>query len=97
MGTITDVQGNINAQKYIQIVNDNLWPVIARHLPENDYIFMDDNAPVHRVNIRKALMTNNNINVKTWPAQSLDLNVIKNIWLRLQQEPLLVSSTPAKS
>lgn len=29
--TLTDVQGNINAQKYLQIIEINIWPVIARH------------------------------------------------------------------
>lgn len=44
--TLTDVQGNINAQKCLQIIENNIWPVIARHFPNNDYIFMNDNAPI---------------------------------------------------
>ena len=49
VGTITAVEGNINAQKYQQILDDNLWPVITQHFTKNDqYIFKDDNAPVHR-------------------------------------------------
>ena len=48
VGTITAVEGNINAQKYQQILDDNLCPVIAQHFPNDQYIFQDDNAPVHR-------------------------------------------------
>ena len=40
--------GNINAAKYIEILEDNLWPIIVRHYTEENYIFQDDNAPVHR-------------------------------------------------
>ena len=48
VGTLAFVAGNINSDKYIEILEDNLWPVIACHFPKNDYIYQDDNAPVHR-------------------------------------------------
>ena len=47
------VEGNINADKYIRSLEDNIWPVIVRHFPENDYLFQDDNAPVHRARSTK--------------------------------------------
>jgi hypothetical protein len=31
VGTITAVNGNINAENYQEILDDNLWPVIVRH------------------------------------------------------------------
>ena len=46
--TVTAVDGNINAIKYQDILEDNLWPFIAQHFPQGGYIFQDDNAPVHR-------------------------------------------------
>ena len=49
VGTLMTVNGNINTAKYIEILEDNLWPVIVRHYPEENYIFEDDNAPIHRV------------------------------------------------
>jgi hypothetical protein len=30
VGTLTKVEGNINADKYISILEDNIWPVISR-------------------------------------------------------------------
>lgn len=33
--TLTYVEGNINAKKYIELLNNNLWPVSARHIPDN--------------------------------------------------------------
>jgi hypothetical protein len=66
VGTLTTV--NVNAAKYIEILKDNLWPVIVRHYPEENYIFQDDNAPVHRARIVQNYKTQNNINGMFWPA-----------------------------
>ena len=46
VGTSACVEGNINAKKYINIIENNLWPEIACDFPE--YTFMDDSAPIHR-------------------------------------------------
>ena len=31
VGTLTPVDGNINTEKYISILDDHLWPVVAHH------------------------------------------------------------------
>jgi transposase len=40
--TFTDVEGNINSRKYIDIIDTHLWPVFARHFPTDEYIFQDE-------------------------------------------------------
>jgi hypothetical protein len=45
-------------------------PVIARHFPEQDCLFQDDNAPRHRANDVKHYKEENHINCLEWPAQS---------------------------
>jgi len=47
VGKITDVEGNITSAKYIDILDNNLWPVVAK-FENNQWIFQDDNAPVHQ-------------------------------------------------
>jgi hypothetical protein len=34
---------DIFPQQYIQILDYNLWPVAAKHFPQNPWIFQDDN------------------------------------------------------
>ena len=46
----------------IDIIDNNSWPVIARHFGNNEYTFMDDDAPVHRANIVKTYKETNQIN-----------------------------------
>jgi Zn/Cd-binding protein ZinT len=44
VGTFVPVDGTINSENYIQILDHNLWPVAAKHFPQNPWIFQDDNA-----------------------------------------------------
>ena len=38
----------MNTDKYLQTLDDNLWPVITKIFPNSDYIFQDDNATCHK-------------------------------------------------
>ena len=85
-GTVTAEDGNINAIKYQDILEDHLWPVIAQHFPQAGYIFQDDNAPVHGTRSTVAFKTQNHIPSLTWPAQPPDLNIIENFWLFIKRK-----------
>ena len=47
---------------------------------------MDDNAPFHRGHTVKNDKDHNEVTSMEWPAQSLDLNIIENIWLYMKRE-----------
>ena len=83
--TLTDVKGNINSQIYIDVLENNLWSVITRYFADNEYVFRDDNTPVHRGRITENYKQENNINCTARPAQSPDLNVCENSWLRIKR------------
>ena len=86
VGTLTCINGKIKSEKYKTILEDNIWPVIARHFPENQYLFQDDNAPVHRYRVLQEYKAKNNLKSISWPAQSTDLNIIENIWLYVKRK-----------
>ena len=47
---------------------------------------MDDIAPIHRARTVRHYMKNNNIHHTEWPAQSLDINPIENVRLKLKRD-----------
>jgi len=80
VGTLTPVTGNKNADKYISILDYNVWPVVARHFVNKPWIFQEDNSPCH-VSIRaNAWKKDNGIVTLPWPAQSPYINIIENVW-----------------
>ena len=73
VGTLAKVTGYFNLEKYNEIPEENIWPVIDRHFPDNQYFFQDDNALVHRSRVLQEYSdTLNLINLKwvaTWDFQ----------------------------
>lgn len=71
-GTLTFVDGNLNSEKYIKLLNDNLWPVVAKYFLDKPYMFQDDNASPHASRKTKLWKETNEIPMLSWPAQSPD-------------------------
>jgi hypothetical protein len=75
VGTLTVDDGNMNAQKYIEVIDNFAWPVIACHFPDDNYVFQDDNGPVHRARVVKEYMEETDLHGIEQPAQFLILIV----------------------
>lgn len=72
VGTRAKVSGNVNAKKYEEILEDSIWPVIARLFADNSYIFQDDNAAVHHSRSVNFYKTRSGVKAKFWQALSPD-------------------------
>jgi len=83
-GPIVFARGSITARVYKSIIEEHLKPTAERLCGDN-WIFQQDNAPVHTANVAKQYFVDANITVLTWPPQSPDLNPIENAWTWLKK------------
>jgi hypothetical protein len=76
VGTLVAIDGNMNTDKYISILDDNLWPVVVSHFSDRPWIFQD-NASCH-VSLRaNQWKEENGIRTLVCPPQSPNLNIIE--------------------
>ena len=73
------VNGNLNWQRYL---NDIVVPVVMPNLLRigNGATFQDDNACPHRPSGVQEFFCQHGIQRMEWPARSLDMNPVENLW-----------------
>ncbi len=82
VGHLAEVEGRMDANQYVDILEDNLLPSLEESgISMEDVIFQQDNDPKHTSNKAKKWMEDSNINVLDWPPQSPDLNPIEHLCL----------------
>ncbi|GFW42312.1 cytoplasmic dynein 2 heavy chain 1 [Trichonephila clavipes] len=85
---------SVTAQRYRYEV---LEPYVRlfRGAVDPDFIFLDDNAPCHRVVLIDDFLQTENIQRMSWPVNSPDLNPIKNVWEMLGRQIAALSHPPS--
>uniref|UniRef100_A0A3B3S4R3 Tc1-like transposase DDE domain-containing protein n=1 Tax=Paramormyrops kingsleyae TaxID=1676925 RepID=A0A3B3S4R3_9TELE len=78
-GQMAVITSTVNAQVYIEILDNFLILSIESRLGDDEVIFQDDNASCHRAKSVKTFLQERHINSMTWPANSPDLNPIENL------------------
>ena len=75
--------GIMNAELYIQILEECLVPFLNQVYP-NGHRFMQDNDPKHTSRRAQAFFSEQNINWWRTPPESPDANPIENLWHKLK-------------
>jgi hypothetical protein len=76
---ICRMEGKITAAAYQKMLEDEIFGIDLTNLPEN-FIFQQDNAPVHDAHTSKDYFERKEIPLLTWAPYSPDLNIIENLW-----------------
>ncbi len=79
MGSLHVLEVTMNAESYIKVLEQHM-------LPSRQHVFQQDIAKPHTAAITTAWLHSRRVQVLNWPACSLDLSTIENIWRIIQRK-----------
>ncbi|GFV23575.1 transposable element Tcb1 transposase [Trichonephila clavipes] len=86
------IVGTFNSHSYISGV---LEPIVLLYLQDLvTAIFQQDNARPHETRVVQRFFVNHQIELLPWPARSLDLSPIENMWFMVAQRLIQITPLP---
>lgn len=78
-GVCAIIEEKLNANVYCNILENIMLPSVRPVFGDN-FVFQQDNCPIHKARLVQNFMQNNNITTLPWVSKSPDLNPIENVW-----------------
>lgn len=86
-GCSTTYPGRMDADRYINVLENNLIPSIQLLIqPNQEWLFQKDGASCHTAKSANEWFRRNNITTLPWPAKSPDLNPIEHLWILIDKK-----------
>ncbi len=80
MGSLHVLEGTMNAESYIKVLEQHMLPSRRRLFQGRPCVFQQDNAKPHTAAITAASLHRRRVRVLNWPACSPDISSIEKIW-----------------
>lgn len=80
IGLCHRINGRFTGEVYIDILQNVMLPSVSNIFPNRNFIYQQDNCPVHTARRVADWMRENDINLLHWPSRSPDVNPIENVW-----------------
>lgn len=80
-GELVEIPGRMNAEQYLNILQNVMVPTVRMRHPNGIIYLCQDNCSVHCARIvQDWIQAQPDLQVLPWPAKSPDLNPIENLW-----------------
>ncbi|GFW16350.1 glycine receptor subunit alpha-3 [Trichonephila clavipes] len=87
-GSLVRVPTSLNAIRSIELLGDHLHPFILFCYPHGNGVFQQDNCTSHKSRLATGWLDEHSsyFSVINWPPRRSDLNLIKNLWVVLEED-----------
>jgi len=77
-------EGKMDSEYYQEVLELGLLDC-AKRIGGQNFIFMQDNAPIHKSASTMAWLDDHDVRLLDWPPRSPDMNPIENVWGKMSQ------------
>jgi len=93
VGTVESAEQNVDAKGYKNILVNDLWPVVEKYLPSGNFIFFQDNVPVHRTRPETKLSCFPSLHNLQWKSAEA-MQTLRAGWSKVEPKFLALLLTP---